>query len=130
MEKNIAFFVSGTVFLVVLLVVLNYFGLLFVSLASIVAGFFFFGMALPELMKGMKYSHTIWLPVGVILAGFLGFSVVFSSHAIPLLTSFNWCPKAPCLPFGFYFVGFVLGCAANWASYFLMGEEINLIEGE
>ncbi|MCD4739752.1 hypothetical protein K8R43_01015 [archaeon] len=130
MDKKVSLIASGAVFLLVLVVILSYLNILFISLASIALGFYFIGLAFPEIFKKIKYAHTIWVPIGFTLAGFIGFSFLFGQNTFPIIFSSNWCSKLPCFPLYIFFVAFAMGNMANWLSYFLVGEELNLIEGQ
>lgn len=128
-SESVAFSISGIVFVIVSLAVLYSLHLLYLPLISISLGIFFIGFAFPELIKKMKYSHTLWLPVGLTIAGIAGYALLFGGDAFKILTSMNWCLKQPCYPLGLPFLFFFFGNLANWLGWYMAGYSWDIIEG-
>ena len=129
LSKSVAFTVSGLIFIIVSLVVLYYLNLLYLPLVAISLGVFFIGFGFPDMISDMKYSHTLWLPVGMTLAGIAGYALLFGDKALNILTATNWCLKQPCYPLGLPFLFFFLGNLANWTGWFMAGYRWDVIEG-
>lgn len=128
-SKGVAFSISGIAFVIISIAVLYILHLLHLPLISISLGIFFIGFAFPELIKKMKYSHTLWLPTGVTIAGILGYVLIFGLNAFNMLTSTNWCFKSPCYPLGLPFLFFFFGNLANWFAWYVTGYRWDIIEG-
>lgn len=132
MEKNAAFLVSSLVALVLMVGILYYTNILALPTVSLSLGMLFIGIGFPEMIRKIRYSHTVWVPIGFTVAGILGLYFMFGDNAFLALTSFNSCNLAnstPCYPYGLFFVSFFLGNAGNWAANLLSGKNIDLIEG-
>lgn len=128
-SESVAFAIFGIVFAIVSLAVLYSLNLLYFPLISVSLGAFIIGFGFPELIKKMRYSHTLWLPVGVTIAGILGYALLFGGDALKILTSMNWCLKPPCYPLGLPFLFFFFGNLANWAAWYTAGYRWDIIEG-
>jgi hypothetical protein len=101
-----------------------------VPLASLSLGIFLIGLVLPDLLGEYKHSHTLWLPVAVTLLGMFALFFFYSENFSLVLSSTDWCGRTPCYPYGLFFLFFFVGNVLNWASHFMAGEKLDLIEGK
>lgn len=129
MKKELHYVIGSVLGILLTLAMMYFLGLFIIPLVSMVLGFYFLGLALPEMAdKWIGYGHTIWFPVGFSLAGILGTFVSFGMGAIPLLVSLTEsCSRQPCLPLILLFVGFTLGSLANFYGYYMVHGKIDLL---
>lgn len=102
-------------------------GALNLPLAAIALGFVCIGYAMPGLLEGTtKYSKTLWLPLGFVVAGAFGSWLVFQDSAFQVIFGAQWCPIAPCIPIGWLIASLVIGDGAKLAALHLTGEKLDL----